>query len=214
MKKKLFIALLGVAILFGCNSEKKKEHSAAFSGDDEETEINAENSFGEKNTGTADVDLTDLSDDASQTVSSMEQLNQSVEKINSPDKLMESEQEYESKLAETYAAIERAKDPDEKAKLNAYLNEIQHNYHSKKNEYSMPANGIIQKIEKLTKRLEGCQSKDDFLNILEPRISYFNNLTKLYTLVEEDNRRQEVREMAEKLNVLFQKKKAQFGVEY
>ena len=78
----------------------------------------------------------------------------------------------------------------------------------------MPANGIIQNIEKLTKRLEGCQSKDDFLNILEPRISYFNNLTKLYTLVEEDNRRQEVREMAEKLNVLFQKKKAQFGVEY
>ena len=78
----------------------------------------------------------------------------------------------------------------------------------------MPANGIVQNIEKLTKRLESCQNKDDFMDILSPRISYFNNLMKLHTLVAEESRRQEVREKAEALNVLFQKKKAQFGVEY
>ncbi len=214
MRSQIIYILLFATLVFSCSSETKKEHSAAFSNDDEETLSENSIQLDGRETDASTLDISDLSEESSQTASSMGKLNEVIDVINSPEKLMEYEQEYESKLSETYASIERTKDSDEKAKLKSYLNEIQHNYNKKRNEYMMPANGIVQNIEKLTKRLESCQNKDDFMDILSPRISYFNNLMKLHTLVAEESRRQEVREKAEALNVLFQKKKAQFGVEY
>ncbi len=217
MKKALILIFVNAILVYGCTSEKKKEHSAAFSSDENETELvsgNEERGHGEDGTSSSETDMSDLSDEGAQMVSSMEKLNKDMDKINSPEKLLENREEYEQRLSETYDAISKAPTSEEKSKLNARLNEIQHNYNSKKRSYLMPANGIVQNIIKLTKRLESCQSKQDFMNILDPRISYFKNLPKLYTLVEEDNRRQEVRELAEQLNVLFQKKKAQFGVDF
>ena len=215
MKKVLLLIFVNALLIYGCTSEKKKEHSAAFSGDENETDVvsgNEERGQGEDVLSTSETDLSDMSVEGSQMASSMDNLNKDMDKINSPEKLLENREEYERRMAETYDAISKVPTSEEKSKLNARLNEIQHNYNSKKRSYLMPANGIVQNINKLTKRLEACQSKQDFMNILDPRISYFKNLPKLYTLVEEDNRRQEVRELAEQLNVLFQKKKAQFGV--
>lgn len=213
--KEVYISLvLCTLILSGCTTEHKKEHSAAFSGEDEEQLSTEISMSAEGDNKKEEIQLVNLSNDASETASTMQKLGKDIEAINSPDKLMEYGEAYERKLAETYQKIEAAKSPEERAKLQAYLNEIKHDYNNKKNEYTLPANGIIQNIEKLTKRLESCQSKSEFMNILDPRISYFNNLTKLHTLVAEENRRQEVREMAERLNVLFQKKKAQFGIVY
>ena len=214
MKTKVLSILLFSAIVCSCNSEKKSEHSAAFS--DEEEEVVSEGTVSTEGSESSkvDIDRDDLSEESSQAVQSIDKMEEGIKEINSPDKLIEYEAEYDKKLSETYALIERAKDPSERKRLQAYLNEIQHNYNSKKNEYSMPANGIIQNIENLTQRLESCKSKNEFMQILDPRISYFNNLPKLHTIVAEPNRRQEVREKAEQLNVLFQKKKAQFDVVY
>lgn len=214
MKTKFLYLLLGASLIFSCNSENKKEHSAAFSNDEEVTTTNDSIASDMSESPRADIDMDEMSEESSNTVTSMDKMNEGISAINSPDKLIEQEAEYEKKLSETYASIEHTKDPAERSRLQAYLNEIQHNYNSKRNEYSMPANGIIQNIENLTKRLEACSSKNEFMQILDPRISYFNNLPKLHTIVSEPNRRQEVREKAEQLNVLFQKKKAQFGVEY
>ena len=108
---------------------------------------------------------------------------------------------------------ENVSDKEEKEKLNAYLNEIQHNYNSKLKEYSMPANGVIQNIENLTSRLERCQSESEFMRILDPRHSFFKNLRSIHTIVEEKDRQPEVREKAEKLHELFLKKKEQFNIE-
>lgn len=210
MKTKILSILIFSAIVCGCHSEKKSEHSAAFSDEEEEVISEGPSSTEGSESPKVDIDRDDLSEESSQAVQSIDKMDEGIKDINSPDKLME----YEQKLSETYASIERTKDPSERKKLQAYLNEIQHNYNQKKNEYMLPANGIVQNIEKLRNRLENCKNKDEFLDILMPRISYFNNLVKLHTLVAEENRRQEVREKAESLNVLFQQKKAQFGVEY
>ena len=214
MKYKVISLLLCTALLYSCESGKQKEHSAAFS--DEEEEVVSEGTVSTEGSESSkvDIDRDDLSEESSQAVQSIDKMEEGIKEINSPDKLIEYEAEYDKKLSETYASIERTKDPSERKRLQAYLNEIQHNYNSKKNEYSMPANGIIQNIENLTQRLESCKSKNEFMQILDPRISYFNNLPKLHTIVAEPNRRQEVREKAEQLNVLFQKKKAQFDVVY
>lgn len=77
----------------------------------------------------------------------------------------------------------------------------------------MPANGVIQNIENLTSRLERCQSKSEFMRILDPRHSFFKNLRSIHTIVEEKDRQPEVREKAEKLHELFLKKKEQFNIE-
>lgn len=214
MKYKVISLLLCTALLYSCESGKQKEHSAAFSDEEEEVVSEGTVSTEESESSKVDIDRDDLSEESSQAVQSIDKMEEGIKEINSPDKLIEYEAEYDKKLSETYASIERAKDPSERKRLQAYLNEIQHNYNSKKNEYSMPANGIIQNIENLTQRLESCKSKNEFMQILDPRISYFNNLPKLHTIVAEPNRRQEVREKAEQLNVLFQKKKAQFDVVY
>jgi hypothetical protein len=214
MNKVFIFVLMSAVLVYGCTSDKKKEHSAAFSSDENETEVVCDDEERKQDDDvlSSEIDLSEMSDEGTQMVTSMDKLNKDMNKINSPEKLLENREEYEQRLAETYDAISKAPTSEEKSKLKSRLNEIQHNYNSKKRSYLMPANGIVQNINKLTKRLEACQSKQDFMNILDPRISYFKNLPKLYTLVEEDNRRQEVRELAEQLNVLFQKKKAQFGV--
>lgn len=214
MKTKIFSLLLCLAMVCSCNSEKKTEHSAAFSGDEEEIMTEGVTTSDDSESSQAAIAKDDLSEESSQTAHSMDKMNEGIKEINSPDKLIEYEAEYEKKLSETCASIERAKDPSERKRLQAYLNEIEHNYNLKRNEYSMPANGIVENIANLTRRLESCNSKTEFMQILEPRISYFNNLPHLHTIVSEPSRRQEVREQAEQLNVLFQKKKAQFGVVY
>ena len=206
MRKAIALSTLIVLLSVSCSSDKK-EHISAFEPDNEEEST----VFAEK----ADNESQETANSTSSiSVSAIETVEENVNEINSPDKLMEHRYKIESEIANLSAKIAKASNSEEKARLSARLNQLQTSYHQKEREYLLPANGIVDNIRNLTSRLEKCQSKDEFMKILEPRFSYFKNLTKVHTLVEEPNRRQDVREMAEALNVLFQKKKAQFGVEF
>ena len=193
-------------VLISSCSQEKKEHISAFEPAEEENQIFTEASQN-KSENAVETHLSESS-------SAIKSLKENVQAINSPDKLMENRQEIESEIATLSAKIAQTTDQEEKTRLTSKLNQLESDYHQKMREYLLPANGIVENINNLTSRLEKCQTKDEFMKILEPRFSYFKNLTKVHTLVEEANRRQEVRELAEALNVLFQKKKAQFGLEF
>jgi len=207
--KKQIVALLLMPILFiGCNSNNDKKVSQ--DDDLQGSEISQTMSDASNSSKAEEWEaISEMSEVGNQ----LEVLEENVNTINSPDKIIETKEEYERELSKTIIAIEETSDKEEKEKLNAYLNEIQHNYNSKLKEYSMPANGVIQNIENLTSRLERCQSKSEFMRILDPRHSFFKNLRNIHTIVEEKDRQPEVREKAEKLHELFLKKKEQFNIE-
>ncbi len=206
MKRKFTLFALVLLIIVSCSPEKKEHISAFEPEEDEEHVVEQENFDHEKENPESGISPVSSS--------SIETINEEVNEINSPDKLMERQQDIENEIAALSMKIEKTSDPEEKAHLHSLLKQLQSNYNEKQREYLLPANGIEDNIRNLSSRLEKCQTKDEFMRILDPRISYFKNLTKIHTLVEEPARRQEVREMAEALNVLFQKKKAQFRVEY
>lgn len=206
MKTKYTLFAFFILMIASCSPEKK-EHISAFEPDEGEENVVEQESLDNESQNT-EASVSSISS------SSIESIKEEVNEINSPDKLMEHRQDIENEITALSIKIEKTSDPEEKARLNSLLKQLQSNYNQKQREYLLPANGIVDNIRNLSSRLEKCQTKDEFMRILEPRISYFKNLTKVHTLVEEPNRRQEVREMAEALNVLFQKKKAQFGVDY
>lgn len=204
--KKILI-LLSVITLFSCSSEKDKRTWT----EDEEldsTEI-AKSSISYE----IDEEDYDSPESIKKTENSITDIKKHIEEVNSPDKLMEYIEEYETELVQTEYRISRASDSEERSKLESSLNEIKRDYEIKKNEYSMPANGIVQNINNLKERLNKCSSLKEFNNIVDPRYSFFKNLPKIHSIVAEENRKSEVRELASELRAIFLQKADEYGVE-
>ena len=134
--------------------------------------------------------------------------------INSPEKLMECKQIYDSYISHTSTAISSVSDSNNKQEIANHFNTVKALYDKKIKDYSLPAKSIIQNIDIQTKNLENCSSKSELLGILNSRYSYFKNLSKLHLIVEESNRQSEVRELASKLQELFNAKIEQFDVDF
>lgn len=209
VNKQLLVVLL-IGTLVSCH-EGEKVRSAAFSGDDDEI---------------VEESLVDVSDETdvkkspievrvmleTESSDALKSLEEGLLDVNSPDKLLEYGDEYEREISRLESSISQAKESKTKLELESRLSDVTDEYESKVRSYSMPANGIIENINTLTKRLESCKSKSEFEKIQSPRHSYFQNLLNLYKLVEEENRRSEVRELSEKLLGLYERKKSDFGM--
>ena len=133
--KKQIVALLLMPILFiGCNSNNDKKISQ--DDDLQGSEISQTMSDASNSSKAEEWEaISEMSEVGNQ----LEVLEENVNTINSPDKIIETKEDYERELSKTIIAIEENFRQRRKRKLNAYLNEIQHNYNSKLKEYLMPA---------------------------------------------------------------------------
>ena len=204
------LMLLVVCTLASCHGEDKGR-SAAFSCDDDEIfEESVVDSSDDTDVNKRRMEVSVMSE--KETSEAFKSIEEGLRDVNSPDKLLEYGDEYEREISRLESSISQSTDSKTKLELETRLADVRDEYQSKVRSYSMPANGIIQNIEKLTKRLEACKSKSDFEKIQSPRYSYFQNLHNLYKLVAEENRRSEVRELSEKLSTLYERKKSEFGM--
>ena len=112
-------------LLIACNSNNDKK--ANQDGELQQSEIAQTSSDASKSSKAEEREaISEMSEVGNQ----LEVLEENVNNINSPDKIIETKEEYERELSKTIIAIEETSDKEEKEKLNAYLNEIQHNYNS------------------------------------------------------------------------------------
>mgnify|MGYP007070296391 CR=1 FL=1 len=214
MIRKLSILMLLIGLVSCHNGAKGR--SAAFSDEDEE---NNSDSFSEnvshsslaKEESKRDMEsVSQMSfSEATKCITSIEA---GLNDINSPDKLLELVVEYEHEISRLESSISNTDDDSKIGSLSGRIKDLREDYASKLRTYSMPANGIIQTIDMVSKRLEQCKSKSDLERILTPRYSYFHNLRNLYKIVEEESCRSEVRDKSEKLITLYEQKKSEFGI--
>ena len=204
---KQFLLLIITIVLLGCNSEKGKR---TWTDDDEvdSTEASISSPLSEPE----DEDY-DSSEAMEKTGNAITDLKNHVEEVNSPDKLMEYQEVYKNELATIEYRLSKSTDSEERSKLESNLNEIKLDFDNKINEYSMPANGIIQNIQNLKERLNKCYTSKEFNNIVDPRYSYFKNLPKIHNIVAEKNRQSEVREQASELYAIFMQKANEYGID-
>ena len=205
MKKLLFI--ITVISFISCDSKKGKT-----TWEDDDNDYSEETDYSTTENKSNNEDTFTL-EDMSKVEKSINDLQSNINDVNSPDKLMEYGSEIEDKISMMENQISRSNDSNERDSLENQIYFLKKEYDEKQREYSMPANGLIQNINNLKKRLNECHSEKDFLDILNNRYSYFKNLPNLHKIVEEKNRQSEVREKASELSSIFSKKASEFYVE-
>jgi len=205
--KKNIILTLAFTIIFSCCSQDKTKRTW---NDDYTFEDNIDSSYNSNEHNNKDKQNL-LASNSSNIENAITIVDDEIRNINSPDVLMENLNKINLELQNISNIISSTSDIKKQEELEKKYKKLEEEYNNKLKQYSLPANGIIQNINRQTERLNKCFDKKNFQNILDTHYSFLNNLSKIHYIVEEKNRQSEVRELAEKLQQLYNEKKTLFG---
>lgn len=201
------LCLSGLLLTAACGSGDKKGAAPTPSGyvDEDTTYITLEEAEGDS--------LLVGSVGYSDAARALESLQQRVATIQSPDMLLSMLDEYSTlhKTAEAKAAM--VENPDERARLQSTLAEIDAAFDSVSTANKLSAQVVIENLRNVQHRLNNCRTRAELLRMTDVRHAFFQHLGSLHKIVWESQRQREVHHLAMEVQNTLQRKQAQFGVE-
>lgn len=147
------------------------------------------------------------------TCSKLQQLVEELQNVQSPDALIKAKKQYLTVTASFNSDLNQLSEEEKKVATN-YKTEADDIYQKVCQAYEVPANGVIENLNNLLKRIDGVKTKQELYRFQDCRLGMLRGLDDIHLCVEHNSRQiPEVRRLAQSLKSKYQAKKQEFGIE-